>query len=96
VTALSEEELSRALEALPGWQHEGDGIVKEFKFHDFTEAIAFINRLAERAEAADHHPNLENHYNRVKVSLFTWSEKAITDKDIALARQIESVAERPG
>jgi 4a-hydroxytetrahydrobiopterin dehydratase len=59
------------------------------------DAVAFINRLAEKAEAAGHHPDLENHYNRVRVALHTWSENAVTGKDLALARDIESVAQ-PG
>jgi 4a-hydroxytetrahydrobiopterin dehydratase len=59
------------------------------------DAVAFINRLAEKAEAANHHPDLENHYNRVRVALHTWSENAVTTKDLALARSIESVAQ-PG
>jgi 4a-hydroxytetrahydrobiopterin dehydratase len=54
--------------------------------------VAFIARVAEKAEAADHHPDLENHYNRVRIGLHTWSESAITEKDLALAREIELVA----
>jgi 4a-hydroxytetrahydrobiopterin dehydratase len=77
---------------LPGWRL-GDGeLVKNYKFPSFMDAVAFINRLAEKAEAADHHPDLENHYNRVRVALHTWSENAVTQKDVALARDIESVA----
>lgn len=73
----------------------GDGeLVKSFKFGSFMAAIDFINRVAERAEAADHHPDLVNHYNRVRVSLHTWSENAITAKDVALAGEIEAAAER--
>lgn len=59
------------------------------------EAIGFINRVAERAEAAGHHPDLVNHYNRVRVSLHTWSENAVTEKDLALAREIEASAAEP-
>jgi 4a-hydroxytetrahydrobiopterin dehydratase len=93
VKVLSEGEIHRALEALPGWRL-GDGeILKNYKFASFRDAIAFIDRLADKAEEADHHPDLENHYNRVRVALHTWSENAITEKDIALAREIEAVAE---
>jgi 4a-hydroxytetrahydrobiopterin dehydratase len=93
VTALSSEEIARALAVdLPGWRHEHGEILKNYKFASFLDAIAFINRIAEKAEAANHHPDLENHYNRVRVALHTWSENAITEKDIALAREIESVA----
>jgi 4a-hydroxytetrahydrobiopterin dehydratase len=57
------------------------------------QAIDFINRVAEEAEAANHHPDLVNHYNRVRVALHTWSENAVTAKDVALARQIEAAAD---
>ena len=57
------------------------------------DAIAFIDRVAERAEEIDHHPDFHNHNNRVRVSLFTWSEKAITEKDVGLAHHIETVAD---
>jgi 4a-hydroxytetrahydrobiopterin dehydratase len=76
---------------LPGWRFDRGEIFKTFEFETFMEAIAFINRIAEKAEAANHHPDLENHYNRVRVALHTWNESAITDKDISLAREIESV-----
>lgn len=95
MTALSDVDLQRALEELPGWSVQGGEVVKEYRFGDFRAAVAFINRIADLAEAADHHPNLENHYNRVKVALFTWSEKAITDEDVAMARDIEAVATAP-
>lgn len=90
---LSEDDVRAAIERdLPGWRL-GDGeIVKNYKFPSFMEAIGFIERLAERAEGANHHPDLENHYNRVRVALHTWNENGITQKDIALAREIESVA----
>jgi 4a-hydroxytetrahydrobiopterin dehydratase len=93
VTALSSEEIARALAAdLLGWRHERGEIFKNYKFASFMEAIAFINQIADKAEAANHHPDLENHYNRVRVALHTWSENAVTERDLALAREIESVA----
>ncbi len=90
---LSDDEVREALQRdLPGWRL-GDGeILKNYKFPSFMEAISFVDRLAEKAEAANHHPDLENHYNRVRVAIHTWSENAITTKDVALAREIESVA----
>jgi 4a-hydroxytetrahydrobiopterin dehydratase len=93
VTALSPEEIERAIGSdLPGWRYERGEIFKNFKFPSFMEAIQFINAIAANAEAANHHPDLENHYNRVRVALHTWSENAVTEKDVALAREIESIA----
>ncbi len=93
MAALSEEDVRRALESLPGWKLGRGEIVRQYRFATFREAIAFINRLAEVAESANHHPDLENHYNRVRVALHTWSENGITQKDIDLARAIESLAD---
>ncbi len=95
--ALAREEVEAALAepGLGGWQLADDGgeIFRWFKFPTFMSAIGFIDRLADKAEAANHHPGLENHYNRVRVALRTWSENGITPKDLALAREIQSVAE---
>jgi len=95
VTRLSEEDIARWLASgdLPGWHFDRGEIFKTYKFGTFLEAIAFIDRIAEKAQAADHHPDLENHYNRVRVALHTWTEDAVTDKDIQLAHQIETVVD---
>ena len=96
MSALSDEEIRLALdESLPGWRLADGEIVKNFAFGSFMDAIGFIGRVAQKAEAADHHPDLTNHYNRVRVAIHTWNENAITAKDIALAREIESLAEPP-
>jgi 4a-hydroxytetrahydrobiopterin dehydratase len=78
VAALSKEDISRALEDLPGWQFEGGEIFKRYRFPTFLDAIAFIDRIAEVAEESNHHPDLENHYDQVRVGLHTWSEDAVT------------------
>jgi 4a-hydroxytetrahydrobiopterin dehydratase len=94
LTKLSDDDVAAWLASgdLPGWRLDRGEIFKHFKFGTFMEAIAFINRIAEKAEAANHHPDLENHYNRVRVALHTWNENAVTEKDISLAREIESAA----
>lgn len=89
---LSEEEVRSAVAGLPGWEMADGELVKSFKFLTFIDAIEFINRVAEVAEAANHHPDIQNHHNRVRLTLYTWSEGAVTQRDIALAREIESVA----
>jgi 4a-hydroxytetrahydrobiopterin dehydratase len=92
MAGLSEDEVRAALEELPGWRFEKGEIFKQYKFPTFMEAIAFIDRLAEAADAAEHHPDLENHYNRVRVALHTWDENAITQKDLDLAHRIEAAS----
>ena len=69
-----------------------NAIFKQYKFPTFLEAIAFIDRVADAAEDVNHHPDLENHYNRVRVALHTWDESAVTEKDLALAHRIEAAS----
>ncbi len=94
---LSDEEIKEALAGsdLPGWRYDRGELFKNYKFESFMDAIGFINRLAERAEAANHHPDLENHYNRVRVALHTWTESGVTEKDVSLAREIEAGSQKP-
>ena len=93
MAALSDDDVRAALADLPGWRYEKGEIFKQFKFATFMDAIAFIDRIAERADELSHHPDLENHYNRVRVALHTWDEDAVTQKDVALAHQIETVVD---
>lgn len=89
---MSDEEIERALDDLPGWRREGGEIFKWYRFPGFPEAIAFLGRLVEPCERLDHHPDIESHYDRVRIGLHTWSERAITERDLALAREIERAA----
>ncbi len=72
------------------WARAGDAIVREWKLADFSAAIAFVNRVAELAEAANHHPDILVHgWNRVRLELSTHSEGGLTGADFALAGQID-------
>ena len=68
-----------------------DKLTKEFKFKDFNEALTFVNKIAEVADAADHHPDIELSWGKVVVHLVTHSEGKITEKDYALAEQIDQL-----
>jgi len=89
---LSRAEAEQNLKALPGWTLEGDAIKKQFTFKDFLEAIAFVNRLAPLAEAADHHPDILINYKRVTLTYSTHSEGGLTDKDFAGAATADRLA----
>jgi 4a-hydroxytetrahydrobiopterin dehydratase len=95
VAVLSDAELSEALAGLPGWAREGDTIEKTYELATFPAAIALVGEIADRAEAANHHPDLDIRYRRVRVALSTHDEGGITEKDVALATEIESLAD-PG
>jgi 4a-hydroxytetrahydrobiopterin dehydratase len=89
---LSRAEAEQKLETLSGWTLEGDAIRKQFIFKDFPEAVAFVNRLAPEAEAADHHPDILINYKRVTLTYSTHSEGGLTTKDFAGAAMADRVA----
>lgn len=90
---LSDEEIRQALRQLPGWERSGDAIVKEFQLAGgFKGSVGFVNRLAEAAEAADHHPDLVIRWDRVTVSLATHSQGGVTERDLRLAAEAERLA----
>ena len=68
-----------------GWLEVNGALEREFQFADFAEALAFVNRVGEAAEAADHHPDIEIHWNRVKLRWWTHVTGSITDRDRELA-----------
>ena len=70
-------------------QRVGDEIVKTFELPTFPDAIAFVGRIAERAEAADHHPDLDIRYRKVRVALSTHDAGGLTELDFDLAAEIE-------
>ena len=87
--ALDSAQVDQRLKSLQRWRREGDEIRKEFKFSGFGDAMAFVNRVAVAAEAADHHPDITINYNRVTMALSTHSEGGVTDKDFDLASKID-------
>jgi len=89
---LSNEEIQGHLAQLPGWQVSDGVLRKRFTFSAFSEGIRFVDRVAELADAADHHPDIDIRYTNVVMSLMTHSAGAITEKDFALARQINQAA----
>lgn len=89
---LSQAEITSALDVLPGWLHAGDEIEKTFECDSFPDAIAFVVRIGFFAEKADHHPDLDVRWRKVRVALTTHDAGGLTDKDVDLARQIEGAA----
>lgn len=73
------------------WTEENNSLTREFKFADFKQALEFVNKVGELAEKANHHPDIELGWGRVKVSLTTHSTGKVTDKDRTLAKQIDSL-----
>ena len=76
------------MESVPGWENNGKEISRTYKFKDFSEALAFVNTVGGLAEAADHHPDIDIRWNKVRLVLSTHSAGGLTPKDFALARQV--------
>jgi 4a-hydroxytetrahydrobiopterin dehydratase len=75
------------------WSQRPDALERDFEFDDFKAAMAFVNRVADAAEEADHHPDILIHgRTKVRLTLATRPEGGLTDKDHSLARQIDEVA----
>jgi 4a-hydroxytetrahydrobiopterin dehydratase len=88
---LSDEEIESRLEGSE-WQREGDEIVREWKFNDFGEAMAFVNRVAEAAEEANHHPDILLHgWNKVRLSMTNHSAGGLTGPDFDMAEKFDAL-----
>jgi 4a-hydroxytetrahydrobiopterin dehydratase len=87
----NENQIAEKLKSLPGWSYNDKAIEREYKMKSFNEALGFIVRIGLFAEQMDHHPEIFNVYNQIKIRLNTHSAKGITDLDFALAGKIEGI-----
>ena len=85
---LDDAAIESGLADLEGWQRTGDTIEREFEFADFVDALGFIAKVGVLAERANHHPELTNVYNRVRIALSTHDAGGVTSLDISLAREL--------
>ncbi len=89
---LSDEEIDSRLQSSE-WRREGAEIVRDSQFKDFSEAIAFVNRVAEAAEEANHHPDILVHgWNKVRLSVTNHSAGGLTDADFRLAATVDGLS----
>lgn len=89
---LGEEKIPGALAALPGWKRSGDVISRTFQFKDFPVAMKFVNAVAELAEQAQHHPDMDIRWNKVTLAFTTHDAGGLTQKDFALAGECDALA----
>ena len=89
---LSDLEIQRALGTLPGWARRGEVLTKTFTFATFAEGIAFVQKVATAADAANHHPDIDIRYTKIVCTLSTHDAGGITQNDLSLAASIESLA----
>jgi 4a-hydroxytetrahydrobiopterin dehydratase len=89
---LSTEEAHSRLDHLPGWRIEAGELARIFEFKDFLAALHFVNQVAEAAEKAGHHPDIDIRYNKVRLALVTHDAGGITQKDFDLAGRASTLA----
>jgi 4a-hydroxytetrahydrobiopterin dehydratase len=90
---LNSQDIKTWLKKLPEWDLEKKAIERLFEFDDFSQAIEFVNGVAEIAEEDDHHPEIDIRYNKVRVALSTHSEGGLTDLDFELAEKIDTLVD---
>lgn len=87
--ALTEFELHETLTKLPNWQVIHGKLIRHFVFPGFSQAIEFVNQIADLSEEQNHHPDIDIRYNKVQLGLITHDANAITQRDAMLAAQID-------
>ena len=91
MSVLTPEMVQESLRSLPRWKLEGKEIVRRYEFPDFAAAMVFVNRVAEQAEKAGHHPDIDIRYNKVKLALVSHDKGGLTKRDMAMAKTIDSL-----
>lgn len=88
---LNSQDIKDWLKKLPEWELEKKHIERTFEFDDFSQAIDFINSVAEIAEEEDHHPDMDIRYNKVRIELSTHAEGGLTDLDFEVAQKVDNL-----
>lgn len=91
MAVLAEKDVRQRLSELPGWKYGENAIERLFEFTDFAEAMKFVNRVAEAAEQANHHPDIDIRYNKVRMSLTSHDSGGVTARDLRMAKQISDL-----
>jgi 4a-hydroxytetrahydrobiopterin dehydratase len=89
---LTDQEIQQALGSLQGWQQNGKAIQRVFRFPDFKAAMQFVNKVADAAEKANHHPDIDIRYNTVTMALVSHDSGGVTQRDVRMAGVIDKIA----
>ncbi|HKD13052.1 MAG TPA: 4a-hydroxytetrahydrobiopterin dehydratase [Candidatus Angelobacter sp.] len=92
MAVLTDSEIQQALVTLKGWQRQGKAIQRIFEFPDFKAAMEFVNKIADAAEQANHHPDIDIRYNKVTMALVSHDAGGVTQRDVKMARRINEIA----
>jgi len=88
---LGDQEITNKLVSFPGWKHEGNFIVREFTFKNFSENFAFMTRIAMIAESLNHHPNWSGGYKNLTIKLSTHDAGGVSEIDFNFAEKVEKM-----
>jgi 4a-hydroxytetrahydrobiopterin dehydratase len=91
MAVLTDTEIQRALSSLHGWQRNGQAIQRVFRFPDFKAAMQFVNKVADAAEQANHHPDIDIRYNTVTMALVSHDSGGVTQTDVRMAGVIDKL-----
>jgi 4a-hydroxytetrahydrobiopterin dehydratase len=91
MSVLNPEMVQESLRSLPQWKLEGKEIVRHYQFTDFVAAMAFVNQVAEQAEKAGHHPDIDIRYNKVRLALVSHDKGGLTKRDMSMAKTIDGL-----
>lgn len=92
MAVLTDAEIQQELASLNGWQRSGNAIQRVFRFPDFKAAMHFVNKIAEAAEQANHHPDIDIRYNTVTMALVSHDSGGVTKRDVRMAGAINKIA----
>jgi 4a-hydroxytetrahydrobiopterin dehydratase len=92
MAVLSDAEVQQELTSLNGWQRNGIAIQRIFRFPDFKAAMQFVNKVAEAAEQANHHPDIDIRYNTITMALVSHDSGGVTQRDVRMALTINKIA----
>ena len=91
MSTLTTGQIDQHMKDFPGWAHHQPAITRTYKFESFLMSIAFVRRIAKRAEKIQHHPDIDIRFDRVKLTLSTHDAGGITEIDFTLARECDEV-----
>jgi 4a-hydroxytetrahydrobiopterin dehydratase len=91
---LTDKEIREKLPALDGWRYEAGALVHDYTFADFAATFAFVVRLALLAEKANHHPDIDIRYTKLRVALISHDSEGVTARDVSMAAEIGKLSQR--
>ena len=92
MSVLTPEMVQQGLRSLPLWKLEGKEIVRHYQFPDFVAAMLFVNEVAEKAENAGHHPDIDIRYDKVRLALISHDQGGLTQRDLKMAQALDSLS----